>query len=600
MLLEQLVAYADKLERQGKSLPFMYQAAAVKWLIHLDSDGMFQRFEMTSNGLEGKKNAGKVFQIPHLSRQGAKAKLLCDDAPYVLGIAREKDDASKVPHKHQLFKQELLECWEETQLPEVKAILSFLEMLPSDPIMLPEGFTPSESITFVVGGVLPIENLSIKSYWASKFITDEDEPGSKDKPAYAECLISGQYGPVMRIEPLKIKGGAIPDGQTSGMNLVSTDKDAFSSYGLKAVSSAPIRLTLAVKYANALNTLLRDPITHLRVGPAVYAFWTKEGETPPIVGFLKTPSDVFAKLRAGQSIQADIPVSVDSEQVKKQISSVFTGNVFSHLKPDDFYAACFSASGSRVVLRDYLTSTVKSVGENLARYFATQNLIDTQPMGVFELTASLYRDVNKELTTSTVTALLENALKGKPLPYTYLVRLANRNRAEQRITKPRAVLTRMTLISMEVISMEELVALETEHSNVGYQLGRLMAVIENLQWLALVKYGSSSKINSTVTDRFYASFSSTPVLVFANIMAGAQDHLSRIRKSNGEAFAGEDKRLGRILGMVQNIPEVLTPVEQAFFSLGYYHEKVDRFARIQDAKDNRSLDSETESLGAQA
>ena len=123
MLLEQLVQYAEKLERQGKVLPFMYQEIAVKWLIYLDQDGTFLRFEMTSNGLEGKKNVGKSFQVPHLSRQGAKAKLLCDDAPYVLSIAREKDDASKVPFKHELFKQELLECYEATNLPEIKAAI---------------------------------------------------------------------------------------------------------------------------------------------------------------------------------------------------------------------------------------------------------------------------------------------------------------------------------------------------------------------------------------------------------------------------------------------------------------------------------------------
>ncbi len=574
MLLEQLVQYAGKLERQGKTLPFMYQEAPVKWLIYLNQDGVFERLEMTSNGLEGKKNTGKVLQIPHLSRQGAKAKLLCDDAPYVLKMAREKDDESKVPFKHELFKQELQECYAATELPEIKAILAFLETLP---IELPEGFNASDSLTFVVNGIMPIHKTAIKEYWAGKFSVAETD--SKDKPTFAECLISGEYGAVMRIEPLKIKGGGIPNGQTSGMNIVSTDKDAFGSYGLKSLSSAPIRLPLAVKYANALNTLLRDPITHLRVGPAVYAFWTKEQDTPPVVEILKNPSALFAKLKAGQSIQEDLTITASSEQVKKLVGSIFSGQTPTKLEPDQFYAACFSASGSRVVLRSYLASTVQEVGEHLARYFLTQELIDTEPMGVFELSASLYRDANKELTTPIISALLENALKGTPLPHSYLIRLANRNRAEQRITKPRAVLTRMTLISIRRIRMDELTALQPDHPSVGYQLGRLMAALESLQYAAL------GKLNSTVVDRFYGALSSTPIVAYSRLMAGARNHVSKLGKESAGAAVREEQRLQQIHSRISSIPTRLDLEEQAMFSLGYYHEKADRFAQIQAAKD---------------
>lgn len=587
MLLEQLVAYANKLERLGKELPFMYQELPVKWLIYLSSDGAFQRFEMTSNGLEGKKNTGKRYAVPHLSRQGARAKLLCDDAPYVLGIAREKDDASKVPHKHELFKQELHECYAVTQLPAVKAILKFFETLPTHPVTPPEGFIASESLTFVVGDQMPINDPSVKAYWASKFSSSEDEDDSSDtaKPALAECLISGEYGPVMRIEPLKINGGGIPKGQKSGMNIVSTDKDAFGSYGLKSVSSAPIQLPLAVKYANALNTLLRDPLTHLRVGPAVYAFWTKDGDVPPVPELLKDPTELLAKLRAGQSIQANLPITSDPEQIKKLISSAFTGREAGSLKSDEFYAACFSASGSRVVLRDHLTSTVERTGEHLTRYFATQTLIDTEPMGVFELSASLYRDANKELTASAVAALLQNALKGTPLPHSYLIRLSSRNRAEQRITKPRAVLTRMTLISIRRITMDELTALQPDHKSVGYQLGRLMAALESLQYAAL------GKLNSTVVDRFYGALSSTPIVAYSRLMAGARNHVSKLGKESSGAAVREEQRLQQIHSRITQIPAWLDLEEQALFSLGYYHEKADRFAQIQAAKDLKAANT---------
>jgi CRISPR-associated protein Csd1 len=591
MLLEQLVQYAARLERDGKTLPFMYAEATVRWLICLDEVGTFLRFEMTSNGLEGKKEKGKLFATPNLARQAAKAKLLCDDAPYVLGLAREKDDISKVQHKHQLFWQELRDCYAVTQRPDLKAVIGFLANLPGQMPALPSSFQPSDSLTFVVGGRMPIEDSAVQAYWASKFIDsgDNDAEGgnNNEKPPsrQAECLISGQYGPVMRIEPVKIKGGAIPGGQTTGMNITSSDKDPFASYGLKNIASAPIGLALAVQYANALNTLLQDPYTHLRVGPAVYVFWTKEREIPPIADILKRPADVLAQLRAGKRLSESLQVLPDSEQVKKQLQSVFTGsvsdNILSGLPTDSFYAACFSATGGRVVVRSHLTSTVEQVGQHLTRYFANQALFDSPVFGVFELAACLYRDANKELTASTVQALLENALRGTPLPHRYLVLLASRNRAEQKVTKPRAVLARMTLISIRRIEMNELTALQPQHPSVGYQLGRLMAALESLQYSAL------GKINASVVDRFYGAFSSTPVVAYSRLMAGVRNHVSKLSKENPGAAVREEQRLQQIHGQISSIPARLDLEEQALFSLGYYHEKAERFAQIEAAKSKK-------------
>jgi CRISPR-associated protein Csd1 len=597
MLLEQLVQYADRLEREGKTLPFMYQETNVPWIVRLDANGNFVDLERTSDGLGKKADRGKPIPAPKIKRQNAKAALLADDLEYVFDLSTGETTPEmrvKAAEKRMLFIEETRACLEVTKNLDVQAILAYLEGLPANTPEFPVGTSVKEKVTFEIEGRKVIADKQVQEFWASKYALEEDDAegssvvlsSSKDAPLVAECLVTGQVGAVMRREPLPVKGGLIPNGHTAGMGFISADKQPFESYGLRNSEIAPVRTEVAVKYASALNTLLSQPHTHLRVSPVVFAFWTKTVETPDIPGFLKKPAGnaLLEKLRAGQGIGADLRTRTDSAQAKKMISSAFTGNLFSDLEPDEFYCVCLSAYTSRIVVRNYVSSTLREVGENLAVYISTQKLIDTEPMGVFELAASLYRDANKDQTAQTVNALLAFALQRTSLPQHYLNNLSTRNRAEQRITKPRAVLTRMTLISMEEIAMDELTALQPDHESTGYQLGRLMAALENLQWMALVKYGSSSKINTTITDRFYGSLSSTPVLVFANVMAGAQDHLSRIRKSDPAAHAGEDRRLGQILGHVQTIPEVLSPTDQAFFSLGYYHEKADRFARIQDAK----------------
>jgi CRISPR-associated protein Csd1 len=584
MLLEQLVAYAKRLEREGKTLPPMYQETPVPWVVQLDAAGNFIELERTSDGLGKKADRGKSIPAPKLKRTGAKAALVTDNLEYVFELPNS-EAPEKAAEKRHLYRQELQACFAATQHPSIAAILHYLEQ--SQPPEFAPETSPKDNLTFVVDGRSVGLEPMIQQFWAAKYTDDTETDDKKEAPLIAECLVTGQVGVVMRREPLPMKG--IPNGHMAGMGFISADKQPFESYGLRNSEIAPVRTQVAIQYATALNSLLENPATHLRVSPVVFAFWTKNAAIPDVPALLKNPSasPLLERLRLGQSIAADLKPNAHSSQVKKSLSSVFSGNVFSHLEPDEFYCVALSAYTSRIVVRNHLTASLREVGENLAVYFATQKLIDvSEPYGVFELASSLYRDANKDQTAQTVTALLAFALERQPLPHNYLYLLSARNRAEQRLTKPRAVLTRMSLISMEVIGMEDLSQLQADFQSAdnGYQLGRLMAVLESLQWMALVKYGSSSKINTTVTDRFYSSLSSTPLLVFANVMGGAQDHLSRIRKSDPSAYTGEDKRLQQIMGQLQNIPEVLSPTEQALFSLGYYHEKADRFARIQSAK----------------
>jgi CRISPR-associated protein Csd1 len=581
MLLTQLVAYAERLEKEeGKTkIPFMYQEQSVRWLVYLDAQGNFEEMQMTSDGSGKKNDRGKRFVTPHIMRSsGAKAKLLADNAEYALGIGKEGADPSKVAERHRLFKEEVVACAEATKLSELEALRHYLfDVLPKQPIPLPEGFLADDVVSFVVDGIRPFELEPVQSYWAGKFVntpSDAEESGFQ-----TECLISGTFGPVMEREPVKIKG--IPGGQTSGMNFISANAAAFESYGLSASQIAPVRLDLAEKYANALNTLLKDPYTSLRLGPAVYAFWTRSGKTPPVVEDLREPgkSDRLARLRKGQILEP-LPKRADSQQVRTQFTSVYSGNLYADLEPDEFYCASLSASGSRVVVRDHFTTTVEVIGESLATYFASQTLIDAEPLGLYELAACLYRDANKEMVANVPTAILDFALHQTPLPFNFLAKLTARNRAEQRVTRPRAVLTKMVLLSHPEWSfeMDELQKLEADRPEVGYHLGRLLAVLEGIQRSAL------GDTNTTVVDRFYGSLSTTPAIVFSRLLSGARDHLGKIRKSNPGAYTKEEKRLQEVMAHIANVPSVLPLEQQALFSLGFYHQKARRFEEIQEAK----------------
>lgn len=526
--------------------------------------------------------------VPSLKRtSGDRAILLADKAEYALGIASDSDEA-KVVRRHQLFIAEVRDCYAATGDPLVHAVLRYLEE-PHRPIPW-ENFDPTLIYSFRVDGKYPFASQAVQAYWAQKVIGGD--VGSENQ-LVGESLISGKVGPIMDREPVKIKG--IPDGQTSGMVFISANASAFLSYGLEDSQNAPVLKSEAEQYANALNALLADKKTHLRIGNVVYAFWTKEGDNPPIAEVLQGPApeeeDFFG---------SDSPVKFASrpEKVRSALYQLWSGGNQYELRKTDFFAVSLSASGSRVAVRNHIISTVEDVMGRLTDFLQAQVVRDKhRSLGIFSLATAMYRDIRKDRSGRDLDALVAYALGGRPLPFQFLQRLIGRNRAEQRVTHPRAALTRMTLISRGVINMSQLSELDMSFPSVAYQLGRLLAALDDVQTSVMAA-------NTTLVDRFYGAMSTTPRSVMGRLLQGSQHHLASLRKDKPGIYFSKQQMLEEINSRIkpQEIPAVFNLEQQALFGLGYYHQRAAISARIASAAKAKESRQPTliESQGEQA
>ena len=197
MLLEKLAQYFERLEDQA---PAMYVKTRIRSLIELDSEGRFHGLLATEGGMKGKKDRGKRFFAPHLGRSSAiQAKLLADNAEYVLGLARDREKQKRVDECHQAFVEEVRKCADFTGEPAVQAVLKFLDEWQPGSIPLSEEFDPSDVVTFRVDGVLPIELASVKKYWASYATPGGDAglPSAKTEGELMQCLICGRLRPAL-------------------------------------------------------------------------------------------------------------------------------------------------------------------------------------------------------------------------------------------------------------------------------------------------------------------------------------------------------------------------------------------------------------------
>src|SRR5690606_26620311 len=263
---------------------------------------------------------------------------------------------------------------------------------------MPEGFERGWNVTFSVAGQYPTAHPAVQRFWAeyvSDLTGDTDDP-----PA---CLVCGRGNPVVRIRPQKIKG--IPGGQSSGTALISTNENAFESYGLDDMSCAPVCIECAEATSKALNKLLATTTSHVRVNPLVYAYWSRDGGAGNVGMFLSDPDpqEVAVLLRAAETGQVGA-LGIPGEQ---------------------FYCVGLGPSGGRAAVRDWLDTSVERVERNLARYFRLMTLVEpwgsdeARYFGVWRLARGTLRS-NAKATDSpdpnVPRALLRCALQGGPLP----------------------------------------------------------------------------------------------------------------------------------------------------------------------------------------
>lgn len=553
MFLEKLSEYADQMSLP----PPMYQLTPIRYVIHLDAHGNYEDIvELT----DGKNKASISFEAPHCKRSsGIKAKLLVDNGEYTLGIGREKSDSRRVQEQHAAYVRQVKDCAVATREPTVVAVAHFLSLPNITELILQrkEDFDPSSNITFKVKDIYPFEQDKVRDYWAKK------AAAAGDTEEAMQCLVCGNWRPPVERLPIVIKG--IPGGQSTGLTLISANAAAFESYGLTASLIAPTCEVCGERFGNALNELLRKDGTHMVIPPLAYIFWVKD-----------------------PSAQVNIPAFLRAEpgQIDNLFQAVRRGKASStHVDTTAFYAATLSASGARVVLRDWIETSVQAVQQHLTRFFWLQRIQDNEgklryfPL-YFLINATINQNSKEKPAALVGEALMHVALHGGQLPSWLMHKVIQRIRASRKVQPEQAALIKMVLLSQQNILITDyerdntMTTVNEEDKTPAYLCGRLLAQLDYIQYRAL------GKVNATIVDRFYGTASTSPAVVFPRLLKGAMPHLASIRsernspaKSYAASLSYPDKELAKLLENLTSFPPLLTFEEQGRFALGFYHQR---------------------------
>lgn len=185
-------------------------------------------------------------------------------------------------------------------------------------------------------------------------------------------------------------------------------------------------------------------------------------------------------------------------------------------------------------------------------------------------------------------AVLRSILSGTKYPEalyqnTILRAKADQDNPDKNITKisrikaaiMKACLIRNYKYNEEVVT----VALNEECKKVPYVLGRLFAVLEDLQEKA------NPGINSTIKDRYFNSACANPSMTFPLLTKLANTHLKKISSQKGTVIYFE-KLIGELMNKLEvddnAMPARLSLPEQGEFVLGYYHQVQKRYEKKEE------------------
>ncbi len=564
MILHALYQYC----RRNPDLPKPgFERKEFKYQLVIDRDGTFRDLAC----LLVDKKRGTDFLVPRTVKRAGPGseknpQLLWDSCEFVLGevppekAESEKDRATAL-RKRDYFAARIGQLPEKVrQTPGIRAVLEFYRRGEYAKVAvheLWEDFLKSKSnLLFQLKGEL--EPVTALPELVEHIMNSEDD-GDEDAPV-GRCLVTGEVRPLARLM------GATPiPGGKSNSSLISFQRGSgYDSYGKEQCFNAPIGKDAEFCCTTALNHLLgKDSRNKFLLGDLTMAFWTKERKGKFLL------EDLIPGILGGGGDHPDR----DIEQMRTLLHAAWTGALPADEANNEFYFLGLSPNAARISVSFWKTGTIGELGRNLEQHFLDFELETNErqrkPLTVISVLASLALEYKLDnLSPNLKAKFVEAIFDGSTYPVTLLIQAVQRIRADRkfppfRVAAIKAYLNRKNRLTEKHPTQEITMSLNPENPSIGYQCGRLFAVLEKAQTEA------SPGLNSTICDRFYGAAAATPVTVFGRLVSLSRHHLEKLSPGRKVNFRNQ---IGEIIDRIRDFPAHLNLEEQGRFAIGYYQQ----------------------------
>lgn len=601
-MLKELVDKGNKLSSRGDLYPIgygVYKSDPIKYVIHIYPEKKPTQIEIEEYSGENRARAKlatrtgmTIFPYP-----------FADEMGYVFGLSvkengtKDKNAVKKNKAFISLF-DELLSSGYFTNDLLVEAIQSIKTVIADgiafDALSKKQTFNKTW-VTFVYEkGYLKDKQLheieETKKYWSEK-VKEKVCSG-----AIEQCCICGQVENTVKNLPLKVtfKGS---DRQISSLN-----KNAFVSYRYQNKdASLGICLACADRASQSLNYLISHNSSNIYIDKSASGKINQDSiRNQTVVYWLEDEKEILIDGKEYSLVNlASIPIDLSptieiettEELINRFLKSPWTGQVNTlNIDENTFYLSILSPNGpGRIAVRDWIQVVSNNLKLNLVQYFEALNLVDAfgrqrKPYVIQELL-----EIIPDMDPNMVRSIIRSAYLGEKPPLSLFQSAIRRLRvsgardgsleekkSKNKSIQPIEVWQRlctiikfyMTFGKEEAKSMEKL---NVYRNDAAYQSGRLLAVLERIQ-----RRAATSKLSSTLVDRYYGSASTTPLTVFPSLINMAtKAHMPKIRKYN-KGYGELENILEEIVGKIDDaggFPRTLMLIQQGEFALGFYHQR---------------------------
>lgn len=575
MILQALVKHYEDLVSLGKLPREGWSQQKISYALEIDENGQLLWVTCIRRPEQrGKKEVmvPQLLELPMAVKRsaGIVPNFLWDNASYMLGIDN-KGNPVRAANCFEAAKELHKKVLSDAVSPAAQALLRFFDNWnPTAAAQHPElqenldDIVSGANLVFRYDGAYIHEDTAISKAWQS--YKSANVSGERIR-----CIVTGQEAELARLHP-SIKG--IPGAQSSGASLVSYNAPAFCSYQKEQGQNAPTGEYAAFAYGAALNYLIAESKQHpFTIGDTTVLCWA-EGAEPEY-------PDLFNLCINGNQ------KTYQQEDIAEIVKALIQGRAANFeealLDPEKpFYVLGISPNAARLSVRFFLRNTFGGMLSNVAKH--QQRLSIVKPsFDRFEqipLWVLLNETVNQNARTKTPSPgmageVLRAVLNDTLYPATLLNGAVLRIRADHEINRNRAAIIKAYYLKnphSEFPNPEEVftVSLNPESSSVPYQLGRLFAVLEEIQDTA------NPGINTTIKDKYFNSASATPATIFPVLDNLSQKHLRKLPVGNKIRL---DKMKQEIIAHLNTeYPARLTLPEQGAFQIGYYHQTQARYA----------------------
>jgi CRISPR-associated protein Csd1 len=581
MILQSLAEFARR-ERLAEDPCFQW--AGVSWAIDVGANGEFRNlFDLRSETGEGKKKRRlqRRMLIPKRSKRTRQdlAEFLVDMPGYVLGLG--ENNAARLEQRRQLFAEDVRAAAQGSGCVEAGSVAQFLDSAEARSACVQQlkerGYFSNDLICFRRGSVYLQDLEGMKEYWRRR--SEAKEGG------VAQCLVCGARAP-MSVLHRDIKGIAGPS--TKGVPIVSFNEPAFWSYGLEGNRNAPVCEGCMVAYTTALDRCLTDQFTD----PA-----DRESKLPKQSRWLsRNLTAVYWSDESDSGIERLVDAAITDPEVARALLEVpwRGGSVTS--RPLQFHCLLLQGAKGRATVRSYVADTIDSIRDNIRRWLEETNVGISPALPLHQILSGLaVKGDADRLPPGLWGEMYLAVLFGRTIPQNALQLALVRNRAEAKahyVNCNRAALVQAWVNRNPAFQeRKKLVSLDPEYPSAAYQLGRLLAICENVQYRQ-----RGGNANKTVVDRYFPALSTRPRYVFAQLMRLTELHLGQLQRQDDARYLR--KKVEDVVGKLApgDLPAHLSLEEQALFALGFYHQRQTNFSRAAaPGSDASQRDSQTDS-----